>query len=44
MKHGKKYREGAKLIDRQKLYEVNEALDLAVKTAPPSLTRPLSSM
>ena len=32
MKHGKKYREGAKLIDRQKLYEVNEALDLAVKT------------
>lgn len=32
MKHGKKYREGAKLIDRQKLYEVSEALDLAVKT------------
>jgi len=32
MKHGKKYREGAKLIDRQKLYETNEALDLCVKT------------
>ena len=32
MKHGKKYVEGAKLIDRSKLYDVNEALDLCVKT------------
>ena len=32
MKHGKKYREGAKLIDRAKLYETNEALDICVKT------------
>ena len=34
MKHGKKYKEGAKLIDRAKLYDTNEALDL---------TRPWSS-
>ncbi len=33
MKHGKKYNEGAKLIDRANLYDTNEALDLAVKTA-----------
>ncbi len=32
MKHGKKYAESAKLIDRAKLYEVAEALDLCVKT------------
>ncbi len=32
MKHGKKYREGTKLIDRAKLYETSEALDLCVKT------------
>lgn len=32
MKHGKKYREGAKLIDRAKLYDTNEALDVCVKT------------
>ncbi len=32
MKHGKKYVESAKLIDSQNLYEVSEALDLAVKT------------
>ena len=32
MKHGKKYVDGAKLIDRSKLYHVNEALELAVKT------------
>ncbi len=32
MKHGKKYVDGAKLIDRAKLYDVNEALDLCVKT------------
>ena len=32
MKHGKKYVDGAKLIDRSKLYDVNEALELAVKT------------
>ncbi len=33
MKHGKKYVEGAKLIDRTKLYDTEEAFDLAVKTA-----------
>ena len=33
MKHGKKYVDSAKLIDRTKLYEVEEALDIAVKTA-----------
>ncbi len=32
MKHGKKYVDSAKLIDRNNLYEVKEALDLAVKT------------
>ena len=32
MKHGKKYRESAKLIDRAKLYDTAEALDLCVKT------------
>ncbi len=32
MKHGKKYVDSAKLIDSQNLYEVSEALDLAVKT------------
>lgn len=33
MKHGKKYVEGAKLIDKTKLYDTAEALDIAVKTA-----------
>ena len=32
MKHGKKYVDSAKLIDRTNLYEVSEALDLAIKT------------
>ena len=32
MKHGKKYNEGAKLIERSKLYDANEALDLVIKT------------
>ncbi len=32
MKHGKKYVDGAKLIDRSKLYDTNEAMDLCVKT------------
>jgi len=32
MKHGKKYVDGAKLIDRTKFYDANEALDLCVKT------------
>ena len=32
MKHGKKYVDSAKLVDRSKLYDVNEALDLCVKT------------
>ena len=33
MKHGKKYIESAKLVDRAKLYEANDALALAVETA-----------
>jgi large subunit ribosomal protein L1 len=32
MKHGKKYVDGVKLIDRSKLYDTDEALDLCVKT------------
>ena len=34
MKHGKKYNESAKLIEKGKLYELGEACELAVKTAP----------
>ena len=33
MKHGKKYIENKKLVDRTKLYDPAEALELAVKTA-----------
>ena len=33
MFRGKKYQDSAKLVDRAKLYDVDEALDLAVKTA-----------
>ncbi len=33
MKHGKKYIDSAKLVDRSKLYETAEALDLACKNA-----------
>ncbi len=33
MKHGKKYSESAKLVEKARLYEVEEALDLATKTA-----------
>lgn len=32
-KHGKKYAEAAKLVDREKLYDVTEALELAKQTA-----------
>ena len=32
MKHGKKYTDSAKLLDRAKLYEPNEALELCTKT------------
>lgn len=32
-KRGKKYQESAKLVDRNALYEANEAFDLVVKTA-----------
>ena len=32
MKHGKKYNESAKLIETGKFYDVNEAVELAVKT------------
>src|SRR5574344_521423 len=33
MKHGKKYVDSAKLIDRSKFYDSNEAMALCVKTA-----------
>lgn len=33
MKHGKKYNESSKLVDKTKLYDTAEALDLAIKTA-----------
>jgi large subunit ribosomal protein L1 len=33
MKHGKKYVENAKLIDRTKLYDIDEAISTVVKTA-----------
>ena len=33
MKHGKKYVDAAKAVDRLKLYDSNEALDLVIKTA-----------
>ena len=33
MKHGKNYVESAKLIDKTKQYDANEALDICVKTA-----------
>jgi len=33
MKRGKKYNEAAKLVEAQKLYDVNEALDLVQKTS-----------
>ena len=33
MKHGKKYVESAKLIDRTKLYDTAEALELTIKGA-----------
>ncbi len=33
MKHGKKYVDGAKLVDRSNLYDSAEALELAIKTA-----------
>jgi large subunit ribosomal protein L1 len=33
MKHGKKYVESAKIVDRTKLYDPTDAMDLAIKTA-----------
>ena len=33
MKHGKHYVDAAKLVDSTKAYDVNEALELACKTA-----------
>ena len=32
MKHGKKYTDSRKLVESSKLYDVSEAMDLAVKT------------
>ena len=33
MKHGKKYQDSAKIVDRTKLYDTTEAIDLCLKTA-----------
>ncbi len=33
-RQGKKFREAAKLVDKNKIYDMNEALDLAIKTSP----------
>ena len=33
MKHGKKYNESSKLVDRTKQYDPTEAMDLTIKTA-----------
>ena len=33
MKHGKNYNNAAQKVDSQKLYEVNDALALAIETA-----------
>ena len=33
MKHGKKYNESIKLVDKQKLYDTQDALDLCIQTA-----------
>lgn len=33
MKHGKKYQDSAKLVDRSKLYDTEEALGLTIKTS-----------
>ena len=33
MKHGKKYVDSLKLIDKTKLYDINDAIETCVKTA-----------
>lgn len=33
MKHGKKYQDSVKLVDKSKLYDTEEALDLTIKTS-----------
>ena len=40
MKHGKKYMETAKAVDRAKLYDPDEAIALAKKSAVPLLKDP----
>ena len=37
LKHGKKYEENIKLVDSAKLYDVEEAFDVVVKTNKPNL-------
>jgi hypothetical protein len=40
MKHGKKYLESLKLYNRQQVYEVEEAMELVLRTAQgPSSTK-----
>ena len=41
MKHGKKYGEAAKLVDRATQYDPAEAISLVKKTATAKLRRPL---
>ena len=40
MKHGKKYTEAAKLVDRATFYEPNDAIALVKKTATLNSMRP----
>ena len=40
MKHGKHYVDAAKLVDSTKAYDVNEALELACKTASAKFGEP----
>lgn len=40
MKHGKKYTEAAKLVDRATFYEPNDAIALVKKTATAKSMRP----
>jgi len=42
MKRGKRYKKISELVDKQKYYELEEAVDLVKKTASVSLTKQLN--
>lgn len=44
MFRGKKYQEAAKLVDKTKLYDPEEAIELALKTSYAKLTKQLRYM